>query len=254
MKKLLKNKKLLLIFLSLLIFFSGLGGGYFYAQKSERLSGRRVLSSQESVYTAFLSEVYDKIKENYWKSLSDEELTHLFVLGIEKLVGQPQSLKKENKEELFKTTASILKEIDSQEKEKEFVTQLADIVLANLEPFGRSRLYSKKDETALKNNVENKDPSINQYQILEVNENDSQEKIKQAYEEKKEELIPQAESSTQAAQKLAQVNRSFEILGDKDNRQIYDVSGTEPTLSYHLIRPDIFYIHISKMSPTTLDE
>jgi len=254
MKRVLKNKKLLLIFLSLLIFFSGLGGGYFYARRGG--NSKKILSDSQSqdVYSVFLGEIYDKIKQNYWKELSDEELTRLFVLGIEKLVSQPQSLKKENKEELLKMTALILKEIDSQERKKEFVAELADIVLANLEPFGRSRLYSKKDETALKDSVENKNPDVNQYQILGINEGDSQEKIKQVYEEKKEELIPQAKSSTQAAQELAQIDRSFEILGDRDSREIYDISGIEPTLSYRLIRPDIFYIHISKISPTTLDE
>ena len=254
MKRVLKNKKLLLIFLSLLIFFLGLGGGYFYARRGG--NSKKILSDSQSqdVYSVFLGEIYDKIKQNYWKELSDEELTRLFVLGIEKLVSQPQSLKKENKEELLKMTALILKEIDSQERKKEFVAELADIVLANLEPFGRSRLYSKKDETALKDSVENKNPDVNQYQILGINEGDSQEKIKQVYEEKKEELIPQAESSTQAAQELAQIDRSFEILGDRDSREIYDISGIEPTLSYRLIRPDIFYIHISKISPTTLDE
>ncbi|PIS15266.1 hypothetical protein COT63_00855 [Candidatus Shapirobacteria bacterium CG09_land_8_20_14_0_10_38_17] len=249
-----KARKILGIFSVLLIFGGGLAGGYFYAQKINSPTKEEAFSFKENTYSPFLSEVYDKIKENYWKSLSDEELTHLFVLGIEKLVGQPQSLKKENKEELLKTADTILKEIDSQEKKKEFVAQLADIVLANLEPFGRSRLYSKKDETALKNNVENKNPSVDQYEILGVLENDSQEKIKEAYRVKEQELVVEAKTSTEAAQKLSQIENSFRVLGDEESRQLYDTTGVEPTITYRLLRSNIFYLYFSKISPTTFDE
>ena len=238
-----KARKILGIFSVLLIFGGGLAGGYFYAQKINSPTKEEAFSFKENTYSPFLSEVYDKIKENYWKSLSDEELTHLFVLGIEKLVGQPQSLKKENKEELLKTADTILKEIDSQEKKKEFVAQLADIVLANLEPFGRSRLYSKKDETALKNNVENKNPSVDQYEILGVLENDSQEKIKEAYRVKEQELVVEAKTSTEAAQKLSQIENSFRVLGDEESRQLYDTTGVEPTITYRLLRSNIFYLY-----------
>ena len=254
MKNLLQKKRLSLFLLSLLILLLGFGGGYLYIYRGRVFKGSSSVSPTGNVYTAFLGEAYDKIKQNYWKTLSDQELTHLFVLGTEKLTGQPQSLAKENKKELLKNTAFVLKQLKTTEKKKEFVARLTDIVLANLKPFGRSRLYSKKDEIALKDKVENKNPAVDQYKVLGVNKSDSQEKIKKAYQRERAVLIPKAKVSSQAAQKLAQVNKAFETLGDKDSRQIYDVSGVEPTLSYHLISPNIFYMRISKVSPTTFGE
>jgi len=123
-----------------------------------------------------------------------------------------------------------------------------------LEPFGRSRLYSQKEETELRDKVENRDPNVDQYAVLDVPKDASPSEIEKVYEEKVAELSPQAEASAEAAQKLAQIQNAFEVLKDEESRQLYDTYGVEPTLSYRLLTPEIFYIRIEKISPTTFAE
>lgn len=244
-------KKLFLLLLVLGIFFLGGMAGFFARPKIQPLPTQTV---NKDIYLAFTVEVWDKIKENYWDKVTDELLANLFVAATEKLAGQPQVLKTKNKEAVEKMVASVLRQIPSPDKKKEYVTQMADLVLTNLQPFGRSRVYSRKEETALKNNVQNINPEIDQYQVLDIPKQASSAAIKKNYEEKVAELKPQATKSPEAREKLAQIEKAYQVLGDEANRKVYDLSGVEPTMNYKLIRPDIFYTHIYKFSPTTLDE
>jgi len=168
----------------LAIFLLGASGGYFYSQKQKP-------PSQIDLYSAFLDEVYQTIQQNYWEKIDDQQLTTLFQLAAEKLTSQPQPLKSKDKPNLEKLLTKILNQLESEEKKKEFTSQLTDIVLANLKPFGRNQLYTQKQEIDLKNRVENINPET----------------------------------------------------GEK-----------EPTIDSRLIRPEIFYLHLKKFSPTTFDE
>jgi len=243
----LKKKFWLLIPILLILLTTGVGGW---------LARERFFSKKTDVpkdkYLAFLTEEYNLIKENYWDKISDEQLTNLYVLGTEKLLTQPQANPPKDEAGLEKMLSRVLKEIKDESKKKEFAVQLADIVLANLQPFGRSRLYSQKEETALKNNVENKNPEVNQYQVLDVPQNASLTQIKQNYEEKTKEL--KKENTPEAQQKLAQVQKAYQILADTEARKVYDESGVEPTMEYKLLNPNIFYLHLTKFSPTTMEE
>lgn len=247
------------VLLIILILSIGIGGGYVLANKKSSPK-KPIASVPKDKYVAFLSEVYDTIKENYWDKITDEQLASVYVLGTEKLIGQPQPNKPKDKENLQKMLTKILKELGDEQKKKEFSAKLADIVLANLQPFGRSRLYSKKEEVSLKNNVENKNPEVNQYQVLEVKKEALQEEVKQVYEKKTEEIkkeiaketVPEKKEEKQ--QQLTQVQKAFQVLGDQESRKVYDESGVEPTMEYKLLRSDIFYLHLTKFSPTTIDE
>ncbi|MGI5826599.1 MAG: S41 family peptidase [Patescibacteria group bacterium] len=246
-------KKLFLLPLVLVVLGIGLFGGYFiHGQIVNKKTASVPVQVHKDKYVAFLSEVYDLIKENYWDKIPDDQLCNLFVLGAEKLLAQPQANPPKDKAGLQKMLEKMLKEIGEEQKKKEFATNLADIVLANLQPFGRSRLYSRKEETQLKNTVENRNPEVNQYQVLEVPKEASQEEIKQSYEEKTQEL--KKDNSPEAQQKLAQVNKAYQVLADTDARKVYDESGVEPTMEYKLLTPNIFYIHLTKFSPTTMEE
>ncbi len=211
----------------------------------------RIIAPKDK-YVVFLSEIYDTIKANYWDKITDEQLTNLFVLGTEKLTGQPLPSSPKDKTSLQKTLAKILKEMKDEPKKKEFTTQLADIVLANLQPFGRSRLYSRNEEISLKNTVENINPSVDQYQVMGVRKDASAEEIQKNYQEQTQVL--KKEKTPEAQQKLAQLNKAYQVLADKDARKIYDESGVEPTMEYKLLRPEIFYLHLHKFSPTTIEE
>ena len=229
-----KKEKGLKILLIIIIFVHGATAGFFF---SHQLKSKN-LTTEKDKYLTFISEVYDKITENYWDKIGDEQLTSLFVLGIEKLTGQPQNLKTNDKVHLEKLLTSIVAQMETEEKKKEFIIQLADIVLTNLKPFGRSRLYTQKEEEALSKNVKNI-TEVDHYQALGVDKDAPPEEVEKAYSKK---------------EKSPEVERAHKILSNPESREAYDTAGVEPTVNSKLVRPNIFYIHITKMSPITLNE
>jgi DnaJ-domain-containing protein 1 len=243
------NPAIFLVITVAALVFGGLGGYYF--QQKNQPQPAAILGEESNPYLAFTGEIYDKIKDNYWKKISDEDLTSLFLLATEKLTGQPQNPKEKNRQTLLITLKETLKQIDSQETKEEFIVQLNNLVLNNLEPFGRSHLYSQAEEQELSDIVRNVTDQ-DHYQTLGIDQEASQEKIAQAYQDQVQELAQ--ENTPQAQEKLAQVNQAYEVLKDEEARQVYDVSGVEPTMSYQLINNSIFHIHLKKFSPTTFDE
>lgn len=248
-----KFKKIKLPLTILLTLILGSVGGYFANEKFHFLSSKveTAPEKQENKYVAFLSEVYDKIQKNYWQEIEDKELNTLYAKGIEKLTSQPQNLKCDQKKCLITKLEDLFNQIDDENRKKEFSTQLADIVLANLQPFGRSRLYVKKDEQALSDRVKNK-TDTNFYEQLGVEKQASQNEIAQAIETKKKELSQQ--DTQEAQQKLEVVEQAEKILGDKQVRKNYDTQSIVPTIDHELITPQILHIHITKFSPTTLED
>jgi len=249
------NKKTALILFSILfslLIVSTAGIFYFKSKKpknnTEQSSSRKI----KDKYVAFLFEVYDTIQQNYWDKITDEQLVSLYVLGTEKLTEKKQEIRAKDQKSLEKLLSDKIKEINEEEKKKEFTVTLADIVLANLQPFGRSRLYSQKEEVDLKNRVENINPQTDQYGILGTKKDASPEELKKAFEQKDIEL--KEDTSPEAKDKLAAVNKAYEILSDEKNRAIYNQSGAEPTMEYKLLSPQIFYLHIKQFSPTTIEE
>lgn len=249
------NKKTALIIFSILfslLIVSTAGIFYFKSKKpknnTEQLSSRNI----KDKHVAFLFEVYDTIQKNYWDKISDEQLVSLYILGVEKITGKKQEVAAKDQKSLENLLLQNIKEINEEEKKKEFTATLSDIVLANLQPFGRSRLYSQKEEADLKNRVENINPSVDQYQVLEVKKDAPVGELKKAFEDKSSQL--KKDTSDEGQQKLAQVNKAYEILSDEKNRAIYNESGAEPTMEYKLLSPQIFYLHIKQFSPTTIEE
>lgn len=141
------------IVILIILLAGGAIGGYFYFKQNQKNPAPLEQTSKD-VYIEFLSEVYDKIQENYWNKISDEELSNLFKLGAEKLIQAPQNLESPDKQGVNKMASEIIKNMD-EEKKKAFSAQLAHLVLWNLKPFGKSALYVKQDEENLQNRVEN---------------------------------------------------------------------------------------------------
>jgi len=239
LKKWLSPIKLIL----LIITFISLGS--FFAYNLNQKPKLTAKTQNKNIYVSYLLEIYDKIKQNHWEDLSDEQIANLYVVSSEKLLDQPQALKTKNRTSLEKILTAAIKNIDSEKKRKDFTMTLADTVLQNLKPLGRSKLYSQKDETALKNTVNNVNPEVNQYQVLGVAKEASASQINDAYKKQQQSKDPK---------KLEEINKAYQVLSDESSRKIYDASGVEPTMDYKFISPGIFYIHIKKFSPTTPEE
>jgi hypothetical protein len=259
LKKSKKNKKRLLrryltILIVLIIIIAGPAVGYFtLKEKQKPLQSQEQIQGQikENIYVDFLSEVYDKIQENYWNKISDEELSTLFRLALEKLTSAPQVLQSNDKSGALEATNRIIDKLE-ENKKKDFTAQLAHLVLWNLKPFGRSALYLKKDEENLKNRVLNINPQENLYSILGAEDNAGQEKLNEAYRNKVNELDDQ--KTEEAKQELEKVKYAYEVLSNAENKKRYDETRTEPTVFGKLIRPTILHLYMSKISPTILED
>lgn len=238
MKKRYQKYLFYLIGLIIIAVVLGLGaaGGYFYSQKSNFPVEDIIV--KEDVHIAFLLEIYDKIQENYWDTLSEAELNNFFKLGSEKLIGGSRHPEPNDKTGLKIMLENALQDLD-QEQKKEFSVKLAALVLQNLQPNGRSGLYTVQDEQALQNRVQNINPDKDLYQDLGLAKEASPEEIEQAYQEKHE---------------SDKAKYAYEVLSDENKKERYDESGAEPTVFAQVIGSNIFHIHLKIFSPVTFEE
>jgi len=279
LKSHLKQQYLRWIVLLILIFSLGVATGYYYKGDGQGglISIRKNIKSEiatsteanteagekaygeSEIYVEFLSEVYDKIKEYYWDTITDEKLCDLFKRGSEKLTGVSQLLSSSNKDALRVMLTETIQTLESSEQKKEFSAHLANIVLVNLEPLGRSKIYTKKEREDLVNRIQNINPETNLYETLEVEKDVSHKDLEKAFEEKTTELEEELEKASgeekeKMEKELKTVKYAYEVLSDTQNKEKYDTFGAEPTVLSKLVRPDIFHIYIKKFSPTTPEE
>jgi len=245
------NKRLIISISTVLILLGGAAGGYFYFFNNR--VPNVVHGEPPDKHVAFLLEVYDKINENYWQKPEENNLITLYAKGVEKLTKQPQNWECEDKQCLADKLEDKIGDISDEDKKKDFSQQLADIVLANLKPFGRSRLYVQKDELALQKRVKNQTEK-DYYQQLEVEKEASPEEINQKAEEKIAQLQPKATDSPEIQKQIEKIQEAQQVLGDEKAKENYDSQGIAPTIEYELIQPEILHLHLTKFSPTTLED
>lgn len=218
------------------------------------------IENKDHKYYAFIDEIYDSIQDKYWNKMDDAALTNLYKLAIEKISAKPQTILINNKSGVNNMIKKIF-ENKSDEEKKQFTVDLANIVLANLEPFGRAGLYTEQKEKELKNTVQNIDPSTDLFAVLGLDHNAPQKKIKENFNKKSDELNKILSDNTKteqeknkAQQQLALVNRAYDTLKNETDKKIYAQTGIETAVDSKLITPNIFYIHIKKISPTSFEE
>lgn len=237
----------------------GLGGGLLISRYQDQLPFINNLFNKESTeeasendYLAFLKEIREIIIENYWDKINEAQFIKLHVLAIETLTGTTLGDAIENYEDLDQKILDLLDEYPDEKLKQDFIVQLADLVLSNLEPFGRSRLYSQELEQDLVERVSNIDPEADHYQALGVEKDASGEEIQEAFEKQQEVLAE--DDSEEAQKKLAQIEQAHQTLADEANRNRYDEAGVNPTMEWRLVSPEVFYLHIKQFSPSTLQE
>ena len=267
-------RNLLIRFFLLIALIAITIGAYFYFKpKLEPAGPPKEVEANENeseIYVSFLLEVQNKIKENYWKKISDEELSELFKLAIEKVAEEqqePATTTKESSVTILDNDNSLetlftekFKNLNNEDK-KEFTVNIASLVLANLAPFNRSGLYTTKKVQQLSDEVKNIDPAIDLYADLGVEKNAPQDQVELAYEKKLEELeqviqdeTKSAAEKTQANDKLTQIKRANETLSIPGKRETYDEEGIEATTKSNILTDNIAYLQIKKFSPTTYEE
>lgn len=249
-----KSNKLSILLIILILIISAIifanQKGYLRAW-ADRVRGINHQTEKSDAYFDFLAEIYSKIKDNYWNKISDEQLVNLYRLAAERTTKKPQQTNPANLEGL-RSMWKNLSATASAEAKKEYAVNIASMVLSNLEPFGRSGLYTQKDEQALKNEVQNVNPQKDLYKDLGLGKDASAIAINQAFEKQAADLSKQ--SSPEAKQKLKDVQYAHQVLTDQVNKQIYDKTGGEPTVFTNLINANVAYLKIKQMSPATLEE
>jgi len=251
-----KHKSRYLIVSGILILIIILVSGIVYSlvkSHQQKNLEKETASQTKNIYADFLLEVYDTIQQNYWNKISDEQLTSLYKLAAQKLLGQEQNLPSNDKNGLAQMVEEITKNMD-EAKKKEFSAQIANLVLVNLQPFGRSALKKEQLEQQLTEKVKNINPESDLYKTLGIGEGASQEELDKAYQEKINELEPQQNTSTEAKDQLEKIQYAYRVLSDAQSKEIYDETKSEPTVSGKLMSPEILYLNISKISPTTLED
>lgn len=224
------RRKFALNLLILLVVFSiGLGIGFRFLNKSE---APKAFTAKQEV--RFISEIYDKIKENYWNNISDAELLDLFKLSIERNGGSVTVAKFENKDQL----------LDAINKNKLDLPAIVQSVLSSLAPSGRSGLYTQKQEEQLKNTVSNINPEKDLYKDLGLAKGASEAAVEEAYKKL---------SAGAPPEKLKQLTYARETLTQKDTKTRYDQNQVEPTI-FTKIYSNILYVQFKKFSPTSLEE
>src|SRR3989344_5352137 len=135
----------------LIVFSLGVGFGQKFLTNPQSKPQDEI---EKNTPKAFVLEIYDKIKENYWNNISDAELLDLFKLSMEKTGVNVTVAKFENKDKLLeainKATAGM-----KEEQRSQFLATAVSSVLSSLAPAGRSGLYTQKQEEQLKNTVSN---------------------------------------------------------------------------------------------------
>lgn len=275
-----KFSKIILIFL---IFGLGTFTGYAFFNKQYTLTPQ---TQPKDKYVSFILESYDKINQNYWENLSEDQLVSLFKQNAERLTGRVQKLNikgktsqapqnpslnlqgssvadlkilpqgdqpqtTNQKQALEQMLLTILKDVNP-DKRKDFTVQLLSTLLQSLQPVGRSGLYTQKMETQLKNTVQNINPDKDLYKDLGLEKGASEQEVEKSYQQKQEEL--KKNSSPQAQEELKKIAYAKDVLTDQDKKKNYDLSGVEPTTASRLITPDIAYLKFDKFSPTTYEE
>jgi len=239
--------------------------GFFYIKQRNNTTDDDEPEPQKDIHVEFLLEIYNKIQENYWEEISDEDLIELFELAIDKFQTQTATNTQESAITVSDNDiASILSQkIESIqiEERKEFSVNVGTTVLANLKPFGRSGLYTSENVQELSDTVQNIDPDADLYSELELEKDATEEEIKESQEEKSKNLeeIINDETKTEeeikeAEEKIALLDRAYETLSEPKDREKYDESGIESTASSNIIKPGIAYLQIKKFSPTTFEE
>ena len=176
----------------------------------------RPIQENKNTPQAFIAEVTDKIKANYWDNISDAQLKDMFKMATQQNGG---------------------------EVNKETAAKIAQTVLASLNPQGRSGLYTTKQEEQLKNTVSNINPEKDLYKDLGVNKESSKGAIEQAFQNK-----VRAEP-----QKAKELSYAKDVLTRQDTKARYDQNQVEPTIFTKIISSTL-YMQFKKFSPTSYDE
>ncbi|OGJ15757.1 MAG: hypothetical protein A2632_02270 [Candidatus Pacebacteria bacterium RIFCSPHIGHO2_01_FULL_46_16] len=203
---------------------------------------------------AFIDEMYQLIKREHWELLFDEQLTTLFQKAIEKVAGEKIALTTTDVAGVKTALEQVLAKQESDESKNIVVSDVVNMVLVNLQPFGRSRLLSQSDSQAILNSVTNRNPDANYFDALGVPATASSETVTQGFEQKKNEIIQSSATPEEKKQAQQNVERAYQALDSPAERSRYAETGIESSLYSKNLSIDIYYLRLNSFAPTTYED
>lgn len=240
--------------LAVAIFALGFALGFLSFRKSASPARPAPPASETAdPYLSFLAETYSLIQKNFWKSLTDADLSSLYHLAATNLTHKEVPVTPANFEGLKNLWLALTKDFTPEQK-KELAVKLVGTVIGSLPPSGRSNLYTQKDEVSLANRVQNINPQRNLYDDLGVGRGATETEVKKAYDQEVARLTPLKESSPAAKKKLEEIAYAYGVLKNQKTKVVYDQKGAEPTVFAKLLGPAVSYLKIQQISPETFTE
>ncbi len=224
-----------------------------YAVKKNEIKIPQVvtITSVDDKYVNFDLEVYDKISNIYWSKLSDEQLSYLFRLSLEKAYGSSTPQYEKNRKGVEKMFRHAFSYASTTEAKKQLAVNTVIVALYNIEPYGRNQMFSQKQEKQFRESVANINPAKDLYSDVGVKQGAPVEEVKKAVEEKVEKL--EKATTTEAKQELEKVKYASEVLTNTPSKTLYDQAKIEPTLKFRKIGTT-FYADLRQIAPTSLYE
>ncbi|MDP3965473.1 MAG: S41 family peptidase [bacterium] len=243
----LKSKR----FWFLVFAISLIAGGAYYRQGTR---GPALKTPEEKdIYVRFEMEAYDSIRENYWKKPDDSDLAQHFRLSLAKALNMavPPALATNDRAGTAKMLADAFDAATSTDARKQLAQNTLIVATYNLLPAGRNGLYSAQQETAMRQEVANVNPSVDLYGDLGLQKSASFAEIENAYKEKQAVLAKA--TTAEAKAELEKVTYAHTVLANAGDKNRYDEGGIEPT-TFARVLGHTLYISMDKISPTTLQE
>ncbi|MBI2019377.1 hypothetical protein HYS95_01765 [Candidatus Daviesbacteria bacterium] len=229
----------------ILVFTVGLGiGARFLNEQVLPFGNKQSLVAEKNTPKSFVSEIYDKIKENYWNNISDAELLDLFKLSMDRNGAGLTVVKFEDKNKLLDAVSKSVAGMNDEQK-NQFLATVVSQVLSSLAPAGRSGLYTQKQEEQLKNTVSNINPEKDLYKDLGLKKGASESAVLDSFKKL---------SASASGEQLKTLTYAKDTLTQKDQKERYDKAGIEPTIFTKILSPGILYVQFKKFSPTSLEE
>ncbi len=173
--------------------------------------------AEDDQYVRFDMEAYDSIVTNYWEAPTDAAMSQLYQQSLQKAlsllnVNATTTLSSQDRTGTADMLATAFSSATSSSEEEQLAVMTLQVVLYNLPPAGRDELLSQTQQTQLRQEVSNINPSQNLYSYINATSSDSQTQIDAAYQSTKHTL--EASTSPQAQQQLAQATYAHEVLSD----------------------------------------
>ncbi len=251
MRNLFARFKLLIVGILVLLVIGGAAGAYVFFAHAAKASPKYQTPEESDAYVRFDMEAYDKILANYWMKPSDLNLPELYRLALSKTASTTETLPSSDRTGVAKMLGAAFKTATSTDAERNMALMVAQVVLYNMPPAGRDNLLSQKQETALRQEVSNINPTKDLYGDLGLAKGANADDVSKAAAAKTAELA--ASSSPDAKAELQQVAYAKQVLTNSNSKSLYDQSGIEPTVFPHIIGSTL-YLYIDQIAPTTLQE